>query len=61
MTDKSQTTDLAVLERIAKSNGYWHHIEPFASEIERLRTRVGELEDKVGELKMDFLVQGERN
>jgi len=25
------------LTRVAKANGYWHHIEPFAQEIERLR------------------------
>jgi len=28
--------DLATLERIARSNGYWHHIEPFAARLAEL-------------------------
>ena len=38
--DRTTKPDLAYLEKVARANGYWHYIEPFADEIERLRAHI---------------------
>jgi hypothetical protein len=34
--------DLATLERVARSNGYWHHIEPFAARLAEAERELAE-------------------
>lgn len=40
--------DLDELRRIAKSNGYYHNIEPFDAEIARLRALLQEASELLG-------------